>query len=147
MIIRFAALLATLAAVAAVAALSACGGGDGSTNGPLTGQAGEGKTDKTGADGVDAALEFEADPGGALAYTTDEATAQAGDLTIHFTNPSGVSHDVRIEGPDGKDIGGSEVVSEGSDTSSATLKPGEYTFFCSLPGHRQGGMEGSLKVE
>ena len=131
----------------AAGALGACGGGGDSTSAPPAGQTADGKTEGVGADGPGAEVEFEADPGGALAYTTDEATADAGEVTVNFTNPSGVSHDVRIESPDGKDVGGSEVVSEGSDSSTATLKPGEYTFFCSLPGHRQGGMEGTLKVE
>jgi uncharacterized cupredoxin-like copper-binding protein len=34
----------------------------------------------------------------------------------------------------------------GSRTLTLTLKPGTYTFYCSVPGHRQGGMEGTLAV-
>jgi uncharacterized cupredoxin-like copper-binding protein len=30
---------------------------------------------------------------------------------------------------------------------SAQLKPGNYTFYCSVPGHRQAGMQGTLTVK
>jgi len=29
---------------------------------------------------------------------------------------------------------------------SVTLKPGKYVFYCNVPGHRQGGMQGTLTV-
>jgi plastocyanin len=87
-----------------------------------------------------------ADPNGDLAFTEDEATAKAGKVTVDFTNSSPVPHDVRIEG-DGKDIGGTEVISESNESAKVDLKPGEYTFYCSVPGHRQAGMEGTLAVE
>jgi uncharacterized cupredoxin-like copper-binding protein len=30
---------------------------------------------------------------------------------------------------------------------TVNLKPGTYTFFCSVPGHEQGGMKGTLVVK
>ncbi len=159
-------LLAMFVLLLAAFALVACGGGDDTTSD--TGAAGAVEEVEEGAEeaGEDveegaedlkeeaeggtagaATLDVEADPSGALAYTTDKATAKAGEVTVNFTNSSPVPHDVRIEDSGGEDIGGSEVLSEGSESATVDLKPGEYTFFCSVPGHRQGGMEGTLTVK
>jgi uncharacterized cupredoxin-like copper-binding protein len=37
-------------------------------------------------------------------------------------------------------------VGNGVSSFSATLSPGTYTFFCQVPGHRAGGMLGTLTV-
>ena len=142
----------------AAMALVACGGGDDSTNGDTSPAAGAVEDVEEGAedakeeaegDSADAGATFdvEADPSGGLAYTTDEATAKAGKVTVNFTNSSPVPHDVRIEDDGGKDLGGTEVISESNESTEVDLKPGEYTFYCSVPGHRQGGMEGTLTAE
>jgi uncharacterized cupredoxin-like copper-binding protein len=39
-----------------------------------------------------------------------------------------------------------EAGSGKSDQLKADLKPGKYTFFCDIPGHREAGMEGTLTV-
>jgi plastocyanin len=100
-----------------------------------------------GSGGSAASLDIEADPDGNLAFTSDAATAQAGNVTVNFTNSSPVPHDVHIESKGGEDLGGTEVIQEGSDSGEVELKPGTYTFFCSVPGHRQAGMEGTLTVK
>src|ERR1044072_1713155 len=97
--------------------------------------------------GGGATLAFEADPAGGLAYTTTEATAEAGKVTVDFTNPQPLAHDVAIEDASGKEIAATEVITESEDSTTADLKAGEYTFFCTVPGHREGGMEGTLTVE
>jgi plastocyanin len=94
-----------------------------------------------------ATFDVEADPSGQLAFTEDSATTKAGNVTVNFTNPAPVPHDVRIESSDGEDIGGTEVISESNESAKVDLKPGDYTFYCSVPGHRQAGMEGDLTVE
>jgi len=156
----FALLLAALALVA-------CGSSDSSSDdtSPVAGaaQEAEEKAEEVGedveekADEVEkeaeggtagsATFDVEADPSGNLAFTTDEASAKAGKVTVNFTNSSPAPHDVRIEGSDGEDIGGTEVISESNESAAVNLKPGDYTFYCSVPGHRQAGMEGTLTVK
>jgi len=138
-------LVSLFALLLAALALAACGGGGDDTTG-ATGAAGAVEEAEGGTAGS-ATVDVEADPSGALAYTSDEASAGAGRVTINFTNSSPVPHDVAIEDEAGETIAKTEVLAEGSDSAKADLKPGEYTFYCSVPGHRQGGMEGTLTVE
>ena len=42
---------------------------------------------------------------------------------------------------------GPVVKDGGVSTVNVDVKAGEYTFYCSVPGHRQGGMEGKLTVK
>jgi len=92
-------------------------------------------------------LKFEADPNGELAYTTDHMTAKPGKVTIDFKNPQALTHDVAIENSKGEEVGASELIADGSDTTTIDLKPGTYTYFCTVPGHREAGMEGTLTVK
>ena len=56
-------------------------------------------------------------------------------------NKSGTGHDIVIDG-----LGKGPVVSKGVSSFKATLKPGKYTYYCSVPGHRAAGMQGTLTV-
>jgi plastocyanin len=92
-------------------------------------------------------VDLSAPEDGSLAFEPDSLQAPAGNVTIKFTNPATVGHDVHIEG-DGEDLAASDVVADGETTeASADLEPGDYTFYCSIPGHREGGMEGTLTVD
>lgn len=97
------------------------------------------------ASGSGGTIEVAADES-ALAYNTDSLEAGAGEVEIDFTNPSSIPHDVDVE-KDGETIGGTEVFAEGEETATVELEPGDYTFFCSVPGHREAGMEGTLTVK
>jgi plastocyanin len=95
-------------------------------------------------------LQIDADPGGQLAYVTTKATATAGPVTIAMGNTSGVTHNIAIQsgtGPSGPVLGATPIITKGTATASFNLKPGTYTFFCQVPGHRQAGMEGTLVVK
>ena len=149
-------LVPLFALLLAALALAACGGGDDSTTESATdtapaGQAGEGneseKEAEGGTAGSAATADFEADPSGALAFTADSAEAKAGKVTVNFTNSSPVPHDVAIEDSSGEEVGKTDLVSEGSAATTVNLKPGTYTFYCTVPGHREAGMEGTLTVK
>ncbi len=90
-------------------------------------------------------LKQAADPGGQLAFETQELTAKAGTVTIEMTNMSPVEHNLTIE-QNKKILGATPTFVGGKRTLTLKLSPGTYTFFCSVPGHRQAGMEGKLKV-
>ncbi len=92
-------------------------------------------------------ISLETDPNGQLAYTTTTATAKAGDVTIDFTNKQPLEHDVAIENSNGEVVGQTELVAEGSTSAPVKLKPGTYHYFCTVPGHREQGMEGTLTVK
>ena len=92
------------------------------------------------------ALDIPADPQGALAYLFGSAEAQAGNLTLTSKNPSAIDHNIAIEGG-GVNKLGPVVKNGGVSEVSFDAKPGEYTFYCSVPGHREGGMLGKLKVQ
>jgi uncharacterized cupredoxin-like copper-binding protein len=44
-------------------------------------------------------------------------------------------------------IGSTPTFASGTKTFTVNLKPGTYTFFCSVPGHRQAGMQGTITVQ
>jgi plastocyanin len=94
------------------------------------------------------AIDIPADPTGQLAYVTKQANAPAGPLLISSTNKSSTPHDIAVEGPGLPEKGG-PVVSNGgvSKVPSITFKPGKYTYFCTVPGHRQAGMQGTLTIK
>lgn len=93
------------------------------------------------------ALSLEANPEGQLKYNTSSLTAKAGKVTIDFKNMSPLGHNVTVESPGGGTLGATETFQGASKKLTLTLKPGTYKFYCSVPGHRQAGMEGTLVVK
>ena len=88
-----------------------------------------------------------ADSGGQLKFTKSSLSAKAGTVAIKFTNSSQIAHNLTIQqGTNGAVVGATPTFSGGTKTLSVNLKPGTYTFFCSVPGHRQAGMQGTLTV-
>jgi plastocyanin len=90
-------------------------------------------------------LKLAADPSGGLSYDTKQLSAKAGRVTIAFTNAAALEHNVTIA-QSGTQLGATPTFSGGTRMLTLNLKPGTYTFYCSVPGHRQSGMEGTLRV-
>lgn len=123
-------------------------------------EAGEGEgagAEAGGAEGgaEEAGGEAAAGPGGTLQLAADptqilydktELTSKPGKVTIDFDNPAALEHDVVIEDEGGEEVAASEVITESKTSVDAELAPGTYTFYCSVPGHREAGMEGTLTV-
>lgn len=105
-------------------------------------------TPTAGKGGAASTIAQSADPTGQLKFTKSSLTAKAGKVTVDFTNKSPVPHDMVIQqGTNGSVVGKTPVFSGGSKTFTVNLKPGKYTFYCSVPGHRQAGMQGTLTVQ
>jgi plastocyanin len=138
-----------LIAVVALAGfgLAACGGDDdeGTTAAATTTTTTE--TAPAGGGGGASTLDISAAADGSLAFDQTDLTTKAGAVTINFDNPASLTHDVKVEDSSGAELGGTDLVSQGDATATVDLQPGTYTFFCSVPGHREAGMEGTLTVK
>jgi mono/diheme cytochrome c family protein len=91
-------------------------------------------------------LDIPADPSGQTLYSFKNAEAPAGQLTINSVNESTVPHDIALEGG-GVNEKGETVTDGGTSTIDVDVEAGEYTFFCTVDGHRAAGMEGTLTVK
>jgi plastocyanin len=87
-----------------------------------------------------------ADPSGSLEYVKKDLGVLAGQVTINFTNDSPVEHNVTIE-QGSRELGATKTITHAKDSLSVDLPAGRYVFFCSVPGHREAGMEGFLTSE
>ena len=150
---RFAQLLVPVVLVAAFA-IAGCGGGNKSSSSSTTSTSTTSTTSTTpsAAAGGGSSVSVTADPGGALKFDKTTLTAKAGKVTIKDVNPSssGIPHGIAVEGKgvDKDGTGGTSGVSAGQTaTVSVTLKPGTYTFYCPVDGHKAAGMKGTLTVK
>jgi len=125
----FAALLAGTSVL-----LASCGGsgGDGGSD-ATTGGSGGGETLTIGEQ------EWALDP-------SSPSVAKGGSVTIHVTNDGAFGHALEIEG-NGVEEETETIAAGDSADLTVDLKPGEYTFYCAVPGHREAGMEGTLTVK
>jgi uncharacterized cupredoxin-like copper-binding protein len=141
-----------LAALGALLALAGCGSSSSSTSSVKT-SATQGLSTTTPAVTTPAGsttaarkVTLEANPTGALSYDKKALTAHAGKVIVDFTNTSPLDHNVTIESSSGKVLGATPTFTGGSKELELELPAGTYKFFCSVPGHRMAGMEGTLTV-
>jgi plastocyanin len=139
--------LLAVVSVAAIAALGLAACGDDDETGTTAAETTATDTTATSGGGGGETVSFEADPSGELAYTETDVTANAGEATIEFTNPSSTPHDVVIEDESGNEVAKVDVITDSTTTTTANLEPGTDTFYCSVSGHRDAGMEGTLTVK
>ena len=135
--------LAALLSVALIGFVVGCGSDDGDSSSTTasstsTAAAGGGGTTDVGM------TEFKFDP--------NDLEVTAGD-TIALSNDGKIPHNFTIvEGNDptggGAELAASDDVSPG-DTGDLTVdvEPGKYSFLCTIPGHAEQGMTGSITVD
>jgi plastocyanin len=90
-------------------------------------------------------LTLTADPSGAIAYDRTEAAVKAGTVTVTLVNESSIGHNVAIASGE-RELGRSDTITGDETELRVELEPGEYEFYCTVTGHREAGMEGTLTV-
>ena len=136
-----------IVAALGVVGLAACGG---SSDNSTTAASTPASTTPAGggaAAGGGSTVDISTPSGSDLAFDQKTVSAKAGSVTIDFDNKEALSHDVKVEDSSGQELGGTDLVSSGTATATVDLQAGTYTFFCSVPGHREAGMQGTLTVK
>lgn len=129
-------------AMVAMLALAACGGDDnGDGNGNGNGGDGNGNGDGNGGGATSVEM-------GEFYYDPEQLSGSAGDeMELNFDNAGEQQHDFTI---DEWDVSLDLVDPGESDSLTLTVPDdasGEVTFYCTVPGHREQGMEGTFTVE
>lgn len=140
-------LVIALFAFAATGCGSDDSGDDPTDNNPSLSEQEDPNGEQTESDGSSTKLSLVANPDGELKYNTTKLNAKPGNITIDLTNDSSVPHDVAVKDDADEELGKSETIT-GSSTSLdlQDVKAGDYTFFCTVPGHEAAGMKGDLTV-
>jgi len=80
-----------------------------------------------------------------IAFNPTEFTIPANtDVTVTLTNNGVAAHNFNI---DELGIASGDVAGGASTTVTINAQPGTYTFYCSIPGHREAGMQGTITVQ
>jgi plastocyanin len=137
-------------AALAVVGLAACGSSSSNDNSTTAASAPPATTPAAGGGGAAggaSTVDISTPSGSDLAFDQKDATAKAGNVTVDFDNKQPLQHDVAVADSSGKVLGQTDLVSSGTANATVDLQPGTYTFYCTVPGHREAGMEGTLTVK
>jgi len=81
---------------------------------------------------------------GNLWFKPEELDAPAGIIRIELDNTESGAHTLAIKGVPGFEL---SVSGDGDeDSGKVKLAPDEYEFYCTIPGHAEAGMKGTLTV-
>ena len=80
-----------------------------------------------------------------LRYDQKIVRTHPGRIKITFLNRSALKHNVNVENGE-HELGKSATINHATTTMFVTLKAGKYNFYCSVPGHEDAGMHGTLIV-
>jgi plastocyanin len=147
--------LSTLALALGLLALTGCGSSSSSTSSsastPATTAATPATTSSTSTTSASAAgaetIAVAANPEGQFKYMPSTLSAKAGKVTIAFTNRAPVEHNLTVASASGAVAGATPTFMGGVKNVTVSLTPGTYKYYCTVPGHRQAGMEGTLVVK
>lgn len=135
--IRTVALIAISGAVVlgATACGSKSGGGSSTTNTPAAGGTGQASGTPINVTLKDYSI-----------TVASSGSLAPGVYTFHVTNQGPSSHNLTVNGPGVSNMGTSTFSAGGSEDLTVTLKNGSYELYCSVPSHKQLGMDTTLTV-
>jgi plastocyanin len=81
--------------------------------------------------------------GATTSFQADEFSVPAGIIQINYIDQGG-THTLVFQEP--QFSGFLLAVPQGPKTGKVDLKPGSYTIYCTIPGHRQAGMQATVNV-
>jgi plastocyanin len=136
-----------IAAALAVVGLAACGGSSNDNSTTAASTPASTTPAGGGAAGGGSTVDISTPSGSDLAFDQKSVSAKAGNVTIDFDNKQPLQHDVAVADSSGKVLGQTDLVSSGTANATVDLQPGTYTFYCTVPGHREAGMQGTLTVK
>jgi plastocyanin len=145
----------TLGTLLCVATLAGCGGSSGGSSSALRSAGTPSPTPAptrsapatTRSAPAGHAVAITADSSGALMFNTQALHALAGMVTINFTNRAPEAHNFTLASPGGHVIVATPTFTGATKTLTVKLVPGRYIYYCSVPGHRSSGMQGTLLVQ
>jgi plastocyanin len=149
-------LFSTVALIIALTALAACG--EAKTDTPTTAAG--------GTTAAPSALTVDTATGADLKFVPTALEAAAGDVTVTFNNKGALPHNWALVKAGDEDKASTEAMAAApdyqysgalaqtktinggtSETVTAKLAPGTYTYICTFPGHYAVGMKGTLTVK